>query len=143
MKAHNPPIIVDVHLNCSIAQAWLALTDLKEMKQWYFGQLEDFQAQVGFKTGFEIRHEGRVFTHQWEVIEVVPFRNYTTSWKFLEYEGMSFATFEIVEKEGRLTVRVICVVNEDFPDNIPEFTRDSCYEGWKFFLQERLMNHFS
>jgi hypothetical protein len=38
----------------------------------------------------------------------------------------------------KLSVRIV----EDFPDDIPEFKRESGLEGWTYFIRKRLKEYF-
>ena len=33
---------------------WKALTDHRQMQQWYFKELKDFNAEIGFQTSFSL-----------------------------------------------------------------------------------------
>ena len=41
-------IIVERTFNASVGRVWTALTDLNEMRQWYF-DLKEFKAETGFE----------------------------------------------------------------------------------------------
>ena len=127
----------------TIAEVWNAITVLDEMHQWYFENIPDFKAELGFKTSFHLRNEDRDFTHQFELTEVNPMKKLAYSWTFLEHPGKSISTFKIEEDQGDYTQLTIHIqVLEDFPTHIPEFQREACVGGWNYFLGQRLMNYF-
>ena len=138
MKKTAPPIIVSVNLDSSKEILWGAITEPAQMKKWFFENIPDFQAHIGFETSFVVENEGRTFTHQWKITEVIPQQSITYSWRYAEYPGDSFVTFVIEEVDGQVRLSVRCDVIEDFPDSIPEFRRESCIGGWEYFLGERL-----
>lgn len=138
MKKTEPPIIVSVKLHTSKEILWGAITELEQMTKWFFENIPDFQAQVGFETSFLVENEGRTFTHQWKITEVIPQQSISYSWRYAEYPGDSFVTFSLEETEGQIMLSVRCDVIEDFPEDIPEFRRESCIGGWEYFLCESL-----
>ncbi len=143
MKKSDPPIIVKASFERSAASLWKALTYLPEMKKWYFEMLPAFEAEKGFKTSFNVRSEERQFTHQWEVLEVDHGSKITYRWTFEEYPGASTSTFEVTGDENRAHLLLTVLVQEDFPDDIPEFKRDSCIGGWDYFIHGNLKNYMS
>ena len=59
-------------------------------------------------------------------------------WNYPEYPGDSNVHFTIQTLEGGCLLRVSTEILEDYPDDIPEFKRESAVAGWKYFIQERL-----
>ncbi len=143
MKRSDPPIVIEVTYPISEVRLWNALTLLPEMKKWYFEMLPDFRARVGFRTSFQVQSESRTFTHQWEVLEVIPGNRIAYRWTFAEYPGASISIFEVSGDEHRASLKLTIEVESDFPDDIPEFTRKSCIEGWDFFLRGNLRNYLT
>jgi uncharacterized protein YndB with AHSA1/START domain len=141
MKKTDPPILVEAHFENSAETLWHALTCLPEMKKWYFEVLDDFQPKVGFKTAFKVHSEDRIFTHQWEVTEVVPKKKITYSWRFLEYPGTSTSCFEVFGDHNSSKLKLTILVQADFPDDIPEFKRESCMGGWDYFIHGNLKEY--
>ncbi len=141
MKKNDIPIIVEQSFNASIQAVWNAITDINEMHKWYFENIPDFKPVVGFKTQFNVQSEERNFLHKWEITEVKPLRLIKYSWVFEEYPGKSTAAFEIFEEEKLTKLRLKVNVLEDFPDEIPEFTTDSCLNGWNYFIKQRLKDY--
>ena len=134
MKITDPPIVTEVLLNTTPRQIWGAITDVEQMRQWYFPQLDSFEANVGFKTEFVIEISDKVFTHQWEVVKVKPLDELTYRWKYQEYSGDSTVTFQILENEEVSVLRVTSKILEDFPQDFSEFRRESAAEGWSYLL---------
>ena len=72
MKTTEEQVIVEETFNASIDQVWDSITVIDEMRQWYFENIPSFEAEVDFKTQFNVGNEGRNFPHMWKVTEVVP-----------------------------------------------------------------------
>ncbi|MDB4285769.1 SRPBCC domain-containing protein [bacterium] len=138
MKHADGPIIVEKTFETSINAVWSALTDLDEMKQWFFENIPAFAPAVGFETAFAVHSGDRIFTHLWKVTEVILHQKITYNWKYLEYPGDSFVTFEFTEEGNQVKRKLTLDVVEDFRDDVPEFTRESCVEGWEYFLGKDL-----
>lgn len=113
------------------------------MKQWYFENIDAFEPTVGFETRFVIEHEGRIFPHLWKVIAVEPSKKIAYNWKYEGYTGDSVVTFTLVEEENGVKLKLTHKVLKSFPQNIPEFTRESCLDGWNYFIKKRLKNYIS
>jgi len=141
MKVSEAPIQVEQDFQTDLATAWAALTDITEMKKWYFDNIPDFQARAGFKTQFLIHNEGRTFTHCWEVLEVTPQQLITYRWNYLEYSGDSTVTFVLTEIGGQVRLNFSMEVLEDFPDGILEFERASGVAGWEYFIKKQLKGY--
>ena len=138
MKKGDPPIIVKQSFAVSAEAVWRAITDVNQMRQWYFENIPDFRAEVGFETRFEIRNEGRVFLHQWKVTEVVPLRKIGYDWTYAGYSGEFLSTFALSGQHDQTTLTLTALVLESFPNDVPEFTRESGLAGWVYFITQSL-----
>lgn len=138
MKVNEPPVVVEETFQRDALAVWQAITDVKQMTQWFFENIPDFKAEVGFSTEFVVENEGRVFPHCWTVSEVVPQQRLEYNWKYRNYEGDAYVLFELFPQNDGTMLRVSLRVTEDFPDNIPEFRKESCLSGWQYFICERL-----
>ncbi len=141
MLERGEPIIVEQSFNRPIGDVWRAITEINRMHQWYFDNIPSFQAVPGFKTQFSIINEGRSFLHMWEIKEVEPFKRISYSWKFQEYPGEGLVIFELSEQNGSTILKLTNLGLETFPDNIPEFKRESCIGGWQYFIQHKLKEY--
>ncbi|MGB5749143.1 MAG: SRPBCC domain-containing protein [Desulfobacterales bacterium] len=138
MKKSDEPIVVEQVLNASMDTVWKSITEIDLMRQWYFDNIPSFRPEAGFETQFTIEHEGRVFPHKWKVTGVVPGRKIVYTWRFDGYAGDSYVAFELSEQGGSTKLRLTAIVTEDFPEGIPELTRESCIGGWEYFIQQSL-----
>lgn len=50
----------------------------------------------------------------------------TYNWKYGGYPGDSFVTFELTDHDGSTTLKLSHRATEPFPEDIPEFKRESC-----------------
>ena len=141
MKKEEPPVVVEQTFDVPIMTVWRAITDPVQMRQWYFDNIPDFQADVGFETRFLVQIGGRDFPHLWKVTEVVPGRKIAYDWRFEGYPGDSYVSFELSANKDQCKLTLTAVVREDFPDEVPEFSRESCVAGWEYFIQKSLKDH--
>ena len=138
MKKNEDPIIIEQTFNTSVDTVWNAITEIEQMRQWYFESISSFKPEVGFETQFNINSQDNNFLHKWKVTEVVPLKMLAYNWKYEGISGDSFVKFELFEENKLTTLRLTHQVLEDFPDDIPEFSRESGVEGWTFFIRKSL-----
>jgi uncharacterized protein YndB with AHSA1/START domain len=141
MKYTDKPIVVEQTYEASLGELWNAITELKQMTQWFFGNIQAFEPKVGFETSFIVENEGRLFPHLWKITEVEPLRKITYNWRYEGYTGDSFVTFELFEQGKNTKLRLLHTITKDFQSNIPEFTRESCMAGWNFFIRQSLKDY--
>ena len=138
MRKNDEPVVVEQTFNTSIDTVWNSITRIEQMRQWYFENIPAFKAEVGFETQFNVHSQGRNFLHMWKVIEVLPNKMITYNWKYDGYPGDSFVVFELFDQNNLTKLRLTHQVQESFPEDIPELTRQSCAEGWTFFINKSL-----
>ncbi len=141
MNQLSKPIVVEQEFNSSVGKVWNAITRLEEMKQWFFDNIPAFEPVVGFETEFSVQSEGRNFQHLWRILEVEPNKKIKYSWRYREHKGEGFVTFELFESKELTNLRVTNEGLDSFPQDIPEFKRESCQAGWEFFIKERLKTY--
>ncbi|WP_299225965.1 SRPBCC domain-containing protein [uncultured Psychroserpens sp.] len=142
MKISEGPIIIEHSFDQSKERLWKAITELNEMKQWFFNNIPAFKAEVGFETTFTVISEDRVFTHEWKIMEVIPLHKICYNWKYSNYKGDAIVSFELFEDSNKTKLILTTNVIEDFSDTIPEFKRESCIAGWNYFIKDSLVNYF-
>lgn len=141
MKATDEPVIVEETFAVLADIVWRAITDVDEMTRWFFDNIPSFKSEVGFKTQFTVRSGERAFRHLWEITEVLPMRKIVYSWKYEGYPGEASVLFELTPEGKSTRLKLTNIVLEDFPDDIPEFKRESCVAGWEYFIQGRLKEY--
>lgn len=143
MKTNYNPIIVEQHFNQNSVTVWNAITQLNQMKQWFFENIPSFKAEVGFETQFNVQAPSRDFLHQWKIIEVIPFKKIVYNWKFDKILGEGTVTFELFEENHQTKLILTNEGLENFPQEYPEFTRESCIGGWNYFINQRLKEYLN
>jgi uncharacterized protein YndB with AHSA1/START domain len=138
MSNRNQPIIVEQIFRKSKEQVWKAITDPDEMREWFFENMPNFIPEVGFATKFNVNAGERQFMHIWKITEVTPYEKIVYNWKYENLEGNAFVKFEIFEQGSQILLRLTNIGLETFPQDIPEFTRESCTGGWQYFINQRL-----
>ena len=128
------PIIIERSFNAPIETVWRAITDVGQMKQWYFPALDSFKPEVGFETQFNVRHDEKDYLHIWKVTEVVPGKKLTYNWKYGEYSGDTMVTFELLSEGDKTKLKLTHKGLETFlPETNPELARGNFVQGWTHF----------
>ena len=81
------------------------------------------------------------FLHRWKLTEVVPHRKIAYDWSYDNYPGDGGVVFELFEDDSSTRLRLTFAVREDFPQDVPEFRRESGLAGWQYFIQKSLKDH--
>jgi uncharacterized protein YndB with AHSA1/START domain len=87
--------------------------------------------------------QDRHFFHKWKVTEVVPVKRIAYAWTFDNYPGASTSTFDLSANGDSTTLKLTVVVTVSFPEDIPEFQRESCVAGWEYFIGQRLRSYLA
>ena len=135
---NSEAIVVENLLCAPIPQVWEALTEVHEMRQWYFQNIPAFKPEIGFETRFIVTSGERNFTHIWRITEVVPFKKISYTWNFEEYDGENRSNFVLKEKGSKTQLILQSHILKEFPDDIPEFKRESGKTGWEYLIKESL-----
>jgi len=141
MKKIDSPIIIEETFDSSVDMVWGAITEHEQMIKWYFDNIPDFKAEVGFRTQFNVKSEERNFLHKWHVTEIITKKKITYNWQYKEYPGSADVEFELIDLGDSTKLQLKVIVLEDFPNDIPEFKRESCIGGWNYFLRDRLKQY--
>ncbi|MFA6481534.1 MAG: SRPBCC domain-containing protein [Bacteroidales bacterium] len=135
----NQPIVVERIFDATVLTVWTAITDQQEMKKWYF-DLAEFKAEKGFTFRFLGGPDGKEpYVHLCEVIEVIPQKSLTYSWRYEGYTGISFVTFVLVEQEGKTFLRLIHRGIDTFPKENPDLAINNFIEGWNQIINSSLL----
>ncbi|MDA3954719.1 MAG: SRPBCC domain-containing protein [Bacteroidales bacterium] len=138
MSPDTEPIIVEQTFNTSVNNVWDAITNVDQMTQWFFENIESFKPEVGFETNFNVQSVSRSFMHLWKITEVVPFKKIVYSWRYEGISGEAIVWFELIELGKQTKLRLTNIGLESFPKHIPEFTKENCIGGWNYFIKDRL-----
>ena len=135
----NEPVIVERVYDAPADRVWHALTDVEQMRQWYFPTLTEFEPEVGFETAFDVEMDGRVFPHIWKVAEVVPGKKISYEWKFGGYPGNSLVSFELFAENDTTRIVLTHTGLETFRGDInPDLHPGNFVQGWTYFIGEAL-----
>jgi uncharacterized protein YndB with AHSA1/START domain len=124
-------IVIERTYNASAEKLWKAITDKNEMKKWYF-DLPEFKPEPGFEFQFYGEgKQGEKLMHLCKVIEVIPKKKLTYSWRYDGYEGNSFVTFELFPDGNKTRLKLSHNGLESFPVTPnKDFARENFMEGW-------------
>jgi uncharacterized protein YndB with AHSA1/START domain len=130
-------------LDAPIHLVWAALTDLSQMKQWYF-DIDGFQPQLGFQFSFTgCGPKGEEYLHHCEVTEIVPGSKIAYTWRYDKYPGNSLVTFELKEEGSKTHIRLTHSGLESFSTENPDFARSSFEAGWNEIIGAMLPKYLS
>jgi uncharacterized protein YndB with AHSA1/START domain len=138
---NSNPVVVEETYNATVEKVWNAITSYGEMKQWYFEEIESFKPEVGFNTQFSVQANGNDYLHIWKVTEVIPMNKIVYNWTYRDYEGDSYVTWELSSESDKTKLKLSHFGIESFPQDNPDFTRESCTGGWTYFLCHRLKDY--
>jgi uncharacterized protein YndB with AHSA1/START domain len=138
MAIEFKPIIVEQTYHTSVDKVWSAITDPEQMRKWFFPTMNAFEAKVGFETQFNVQSHENAYLHIWRVTEVQPRSKIIYNWKYGGYSGNSYVIWELAVENNLTRLKLTHEGIETFPQHIPDFTRESCIAGWRFFLSQRL-----
>lgn len=127
-KTQIEPIIVERAFNAPIARVWKALTDVDQMREWYF-DLKEFRPEVGFEFGFVVEHDGNRYHHLCRVIEIIPEKKIAYTWRYKGQPGESLVTFELFAEGDKTRLKLTHAGIETFPKT-PAYARKNFETGW-------------
>src|SRR5579864_1560705 len=132
----SEPVVVERTLNAPVAKVWRALTDVDQMRQWYF-DLKEFKPQVGFEFEFVVEHEGNSYHHLCKVTEAIPNKKIAYTWRYKGEPGDSLVTFELFAEGEQTRVKVTHTGIETFPKT-PAYARKNFETGWRTLIGTEL-----
>ena len=121
-------VVVERTLNVPVEQVWKALTDVDQMREWYF-DLKEFRPEVGFEFGFVVEHEGNTYDHRCKVTEVIPQKKIAYTWRYEGHEGNSVVTIELASDADKTRLKLTHTGLDTFP-RTKAFARENFEEGW-------------
>ena len=137
----NKPVIIEETFNTSIEKIWHAITDKDKMKHWYF-DLDEFKPVVGFEFKFSGEgHKGEKYMHLCKVTEAIPNKKLQYSWQYENHQGNSLVTFELFDEGDKTRVRLSHEGLETFPQDNPDFAKESFTGGWTDLITKSLRKY--
>jgi uncharacterized protein YndB with AHSA1/START domain len=136
LKSDNKPLVIERTFNAPAPRVWKALTDVEEMRQWYF-DLKEFKPEVGFEFEFTVEHEGMKYRHLCKITEVIPQKTLAYTWRYKGHEGDSLVTFELFAHGDKTQLTLTHEGLETFP-KLPGFARKNFMAGWTAIIGSSL-----
>jgi uncharacterized protein YndB with AHSA1/START domain len=121
-------VVIERTFNARVERVWKALTDVDEMRGWYF-DLKEFRPEKGFEFAFIVEHEGMIYDHRCKITEVVPQRKLAYTWRYEGHEGDSLVTFQLFPDGDKTRLKLTHEGLETFP-KLPSFARENFVKGW-------------
>jgi uncharacterized protein YndB with AHSA1/START domain len=123
------PFVIERTYDASVDRVWRAITDLEQMKKWYFPDMKGFKPVVGAEFTFTGENKGMIYVHLCKVMEVQPQKKLKHSWRYEGQPGNSFVTWELIPSGDKTTVRLTHEGLETLPA-IEAYARKNFEKGW-------------
>jgi len=130
------PIVIERTFNAPVARVWKAMTDVDQMRVWYF-DLKEFKPEVGFEFGFVVEHKGSTYDHRCRITEVIPQKKIVYTWRYEGHEGDSLVTFELFPEGEKTRLKLTHQGLETFPKTVA-FARENFEKGWTELIGSEL-----
>lgn len=124
----NEPLVIERVLDAPVALVWRALTDVDDMRHWYF-TLPKFEARVGFEFEFLAGKAETKYLHRCKVTEAIPEKRLAYSWRYEGYPGDSLVTFELFAEGKKTRLRLTHTGLETF-SGTADFAKANFQRGW-------------
>lgn len=121
-------VIIERTFNAPVTKVWKALTDVDEMRQWYF-DLKEFKPEVGFEFEFVVEHEGRTYHHLCRITEVILQKKIAYTWRYKGEAGDSLVIFELLAEGDKTRLKLTHTGLDTFPKT-PAYARENFEKGW-------------
>jgi uncharacterized protein YndB with AHSA1/START domain len=130
-------VVVERTFNAPVARVWKAITDVDQMRTWYF-DLKEFKPEIGFEFEFIVEHEGNTYHHLCKVTEVIPQKKIAYTWRYKGEPGDSLVTFELSAEDNNKTRLTLTHTGiETFPKT-PAYARKNFETGWTQLIGSEL-----
>jgi len=129
-------VVIERTLNAPVARVWKALTDVDQMRQWYF-DLKEFKPEVGFEFEFVVEHEGNSYHHLCKITEVISQKKIAYTWRYKGEPGNSLVTIELFPESNMTRLRLTHEGLETFPKT-PAYARKNFEAGWTAIIGTEL-----
>src|SRR5437763_13914464 len=129
-------VVFERTFNAPVAKVWRALTEVEEMRQWYF-DLKEFKPEVGFEFEVIVEHEGTSYHHLCRVTEVVPEQKIAFTWRYRGELGDALGTIELFDEAENTRLKLTHSGIETFPKT-PAYARKNFEAGWTALIGSEL-----
>src|SRR5262245_23697211 len=130
------PIVIERIFNAPVTRVWRALTDVEQMREWYF-DLKEFKPQIGFEFEFIVENEGNSYHHLCLVTEVIPEKKIAYTWRYKGEPGDSLVTIELSPDGEKTRLKLTHTGIETFPKT-PAYARKNFEQGWSTIIGTEL-----
>jgi len=127
-------VVVERMVNAPIARVWQALTDVDQIRAWYF-DLKEFKPEPGFEFEFIVEHEGTKYHHLCKVTESIPQKRLAYTWRYKSEPGNSLVTFELFPDGSKTGLRLTHEGLDTFPKT-QAYARKNFEMGWTSIASE-------
>ena len=129
-------VILERTFDAAVGRVWTALTDVDQMRQWYF-DLKEFKPEIGFEFEFIVEHEGNSYHHLCRVTDVVPEKKIAYTWRYKGEPGDSLVSFELFPDGHKTGLKLTHAGIETFPKT-PAYARKNFEAGWTAIIGSEL-----
>jgi uncharacterized protein YndB with AHSA1/START domain len=129
-------VVIERTFNAPVAKVWNAITDVEQMRRWYF-DLKEFKPEIGFEFEFVVEHEGMTYHHLCKVTEVVPKKKLAYTWRYKGHEGDSLVTLELAAAGHETRLKLTHEGLQTFPKTAA-FARKNFEAGWTAIIGSEL-----
>lgn len=134
------PIVIERVYNASPEKVWKALTEVSDMKHWYF-DIKEFRAEPGFKFSFYEPGDAKKFQHNCEVTEVIHGKKLTYSWSYSMDPAVTFVSFELFPEGDKTRLKLTHTGVEKFAADNPDLAKENFVAGWTEIIGKNLKNY--
>lgn len=134
------PLVFEKTYDAPVETVWKAITDKEQMKKWYF-DMPAFKPEPG--TAFEFTagaKDGKKYRHLCRVVDVIPEKKISYTWRYDGYEGNSLVVFELTPLGGKTMLRLTHSGLDSFPSSNPDLAKTNFNQGWTSILNASLKN---
>jgi uncharacterized protein YndB with AHSA1/START domain len=131
-------VVIERTFNAPVTRVWEALTDVDQMRQWFF-DLKEFRPELGFEFAFVVEHKGNTYDHRCKVTEVIPQKKLAYTWRYEGHEGNSLVTIELFFEGDKTRLKLTHEGLDTFPKT-PAFARENFEKGWTELIGSELKN---
>ena len=129
-------VVIERTYNAPVEKVWKALTDVDQMRQWYF-DLKEFKPEVGFEFEFVVEHDGNTYHHLCRVTEVISEKKIAYTWRYKNEPGDSLVTIELFAEGNKTRLKLTHSGIETFPKT-PAYARKNFEAGWTQIIGSEL-----
>ncbi|NNM94992.1 MAG: SRPBCC domain-containing protein [Bacteroidia bacterium] len=134
---NSEAVIIEAILAAPVDKVWKAITDERQMRQWYFN-VSAFKPKAGFEFTFEGPVNGKAFTHRCRVTAAEAYKKLAYIWKYEGHSGESLVTFELYPGGNTTRIKLTHSGTESFPEEISNSGREYFVQLWDQLMNKSL-----